>query len=200
MASSAVEICNRALIFLGVSKTIQDLENENSKEARVMRQIYDDCRKDVLEAHDWGFARGRKILATSAQEAPSNWAYRYAIPANCIAIRSLVNPVGDDAPPVPFDTELLDDGETSSIVTDLDEAEAYFTRDITDPNRFTSLFRTALARLIASNVAFAITGKNEQVKTQATAYEGVIASASASDASQRGQKEAPDADWVKGRL
>ncbi len=94
MATTEVVICNRALSRLGTRATIQALD-ENSTEARTVSIWYAATRDTLLRAHDWNFARRRVMLAGQGA-GPTGWAFRYALPTDCIRLLRIAS-AGRDA-------------------------------------------------------------------------------------------------------
>src|SRR5688572_22239346 len=110
---SAVQICNLALVRVGVKNTIQDLE-EGSVESDVCREIFDIQRDLALGAWWWSFAKGRKDLGRLALDARDDWAFAYALPSDCIQPRFLWAGRTDDlALQIPFDLEADELGENT---------------------------------------------------------------------------------------
>lgn len=196
---SAVSICNRALFHVGAKGRISSLTELRNAEADRCNEVYADALKETLEAYDWSFARCRVALAEHGDDPPDTWGYRYVMPANCAALRHLVNPLGDDEPPVPYDVELSEDRSAPTILTNLEDAVVRYTLHITDPSLFSSLFTSALSRLIASYIAFPLTGDLKIAEKNLDIYSKLVSSASASNASQHGQNEPADAPWISGR-
>jgi hypothetical protein len=157
VAISDVQIANFALSKIGDDSTIESL-TENSAQANECNLWFDHSRKQTLSAFSWSFAKARITLATHGDDPPANWGYRYQYPSATVKARFIENPAGRDADPVEFVIETSDDG-TRSILTDLDEAKLIFTKDITDPSLYSEFFIEALAAVLASHIAYALTGK-----------------------------------------
>lgn len=152
MASSEVQICNMALGHVGISIFIDSL-SEQSQQATVCNLFYEPCRDMALADFDWNFARRRVALADLGTP-PTNWLYRYALPADCLAVRYLVVP-GSREPRanqrIPY--EIAEEGEVRVLYTDQEEAELVYTRRVENPNLFSAQFVKALAQLLASEIA-----------------------------------------------
>jgi hypothetical protein len=93
---TAVNIVNKALMFLGVS-TITSL-SEDSEAANKAAQIYENTRTSLLRSHWWKFATfvdNGALLAqvttdpvTGIVTVPTpGWEYLYAYPAKCLMLR-----------------------------------------------------------------------------------------------------------------
>lgn len=197
MAISTVQIANMALSHIGDNSTIEAL-TENSAQAKTANLWYDFARKFTLKAWDWSFARKRASLAVHGDDPPSEWTYRYQYPADCIAARFIENPAGKLADPVPFTVEYSDDG-TKSILTDTEEAILIYTRDATEPLLFSEFFIDVFSLVLASKIAFALTGRKAIKDDMAARAHQLLVYAPAMDASE--QQEAPprEASHIRGR-
>lgn len=194
---SSTKIANLALSHVGTKSTIESLD-EDSAEAKECKLWYDFAREELLKAHNWSFALRRFTLALHGDDAPSEWAYRYQYPADAIAIRHMVNPVGPAADPVPFSVEISDDG-TKSILTNLEDACAVYTFNQQVTAFFVPYFVKLLSRLLAHYVAYALTGKMSLANKQFTIYETLLVKAPAHDANE-GQNAPPrEAEWIRAR-
>lgn len=183
---SAVDICNMALSRIGISQRIGNLDTEKSNEANQCRLWYDQSRKTVLQAVDWNRARRRNVPLALIEAAPNSiWGYSYAYPNNCLAIRYLVPP-GMRFPrkdqKIPY--EVANDGERIVIYTNLELAEATFTHDLVDPSLFDAIMVSALAYLIASEVALPLSVKSEMAKQARDGYGFMLNQGAAANANE----------------
>lgn len=197
--TSIVSIGNLALIALGNASLIESL-SENSVEAKLINELYDQSRKQTLEAFDWSFARKRLVLSTHADDPPDGvWAYRYQYPADCLAFRRIENPMGEEADAIPFTVEPGDDGTTKSILTDLNEAKGIYTFDQELVDLFSSHYVDTLAYSLAYKIAIPLTGSRALQSDMIQLYGAMIRAAPAVDTKEE-QKDAPrDTDWIRGR-
>lgn len=191
-------IANTALSLAGVASTIQDL-NERSPEANRCRPFMQLVRRQTLEAFDWNFARRRKALALHGEAAPDGaWTYRYSWPSNCVQFRRIWNPLGEDAPPIPFDIELNDGATEKTILSDYEDAIGIFTVDIADLGLTTAHFQTTMATLLASFIAMP-TSKNPNIRRMLQAdYGALIMIAPAFNANEEGRVP-PEAECIRAR-
>jgi hypothetical protein len=194
-AISAVKICNMALSHVGSQSSIESLD-EDSPAANACKQWYDWSRIQSLEAHNWNFARKRKVLAVITADPYDNWAWQYEFPSDCIVAREIVNPLGNDADAVPFEVTTTDSGDLSCILTDVAEAALVYTFDMTNPARYSPGFVKVLSWYIASNIEFTITGK----RTIGEQVLAVIVGKATADNANEGIARAPrEAEWIRGR-
>ena len=94
---------------------------------------------------------------------------------------------------------LPDDGQTTSILTDMEEATLAYTFDVTDPSRFTTLFVDALAWRLASRIAFSLTGKADLAKFAMQSYQAHVAQAAGANGTEGFDRGPREAAWVRGR-
>ena len=212
LAISEVRICNMALSNIGASSAIESL-TEGSSESNECNLWYTYSRKQSLAAYDWSFARKRLTLATHSDDPPAGvWAYRYQYPSDAVVMRKMQNPSGvsavvflsdesldsGSAEAVPFAIEVSDDG-TKSILTNLDEAVGVYTFDQTDVTLFSEFFVSMFSFALASNVAYALTGKQEVREAMIASFQQMFRQAPASNAAEEISKPPRDASWVRGR-
>lgn len=84
MAQSPTRICQRTLVLLGTAQRLSSLD-DGSVLAQAFRDIFDECRDELLAEHPWNFAVQRRLVAVSADyEGDDDWAYGFELPANCL--------------------------------------------------------------------------------------------------------------------
>lgn len=187
MASSAVEIANLALDAVGTQSTIQSL-TENSPEANAINRHYKPARDEFLRVAPWDFARKQinlSLLKDGTQTGilvPQPWLYEYAYPSDCIQARYILpqfnTPSGVSAgvvslpyassPPTRFmiSTDLDTNSTTIKVLlTNQTSAILVYTQRIEDESLFDSTFVYGFAHLLASRIAFTLTGDRELTKT-----------------------------------
>jgi hypothetical protein len=179
--ASAVDICNTALSYLGDIANVSSISPpDQSAQARHCARFYPIALQEAQELHPWNFNSRRLPLAQiSPLPAPNvvnQWDYVYALPVGgCLNVYKIVDVNAQDdwsigvnvdqaqywqpAPPfntsytrMPFVRETLFDG-TEVIMTNQQDAMAYYTVLVTDTSKFTALFQMFLAYLLASKLA-----------------------------------------------
>lgn len=152
--SSAIDICNLALAHLGDEATVASISPpESSPQAEHCARYYPIARQAILELHSWGFATRRTELAELVDTPSSGWMFTYGLPSQCLKPLAIL----------PFESIDTDDTQDFAIETlangvkvlysNTENAVLIYTVDVTDPTKFTPLFVTALARLLASYLA-----------------------------------------------
>lgn len=211
MTIGKVQICNMALSHVGAGR-IEAL-TENSAEAVECNTWYDHARLETLEAYDWNFARKRLVLSAHSEDPPDGvWGFRYQYPTDCVRARYMENPtvvhqsivrgvptqlVEPDA--IPFVVEMDDDGITKSILTDLDDATLVYTFDQKDTNAFSRAFITTLAYVVASYVAFPLTGKLNIKKEMNFLARLTLQNAAANNHNENVPRAPRESEFIRGR-
>lgn len=199
MALSKTAILNLALGHLGTRTTVQNIDTEASVEAKQGKLFYDQAREQALVDFDWTFARRRLLLAAHGNAAPTTqWAFRYQYPSDCLIVRKIVNPAGEDKTRSPYQIELADN-DTVSIVTDVDDAELIYTSNVETVTLFTPHFTLALSYLLAHYLAAPLTRKQTMIEKMLITYERTIKLAGAHDGNQEAARPEPDALWIQDR-
>ena len=163
MTLAMEDICNIALRRIGYPTPIGWIY-EGSPAARVAVEIYSQCRDDLLRGADWDFARQQAPLVLlktapvggygftpwNSSYPPVNWQYEYDYPAMCLEVRA-VRPTPsllsqyDPSPNVfalAYDNTLATPSPV--ILTNLINANAVFTAQVTDPDQWTAGYANAL--------------------------------------------------------
>jgi len=80
--ATAVSICNIALRRLG-AETIDSLSDDTNR-AKLMNELYDDIRKQVLKSSRWSFASKRVSLAANAVTPGFEFSHSFDLPTDYI--------------------------------------------------------------------------------------------------------------------
>ena len=194
MATTDVDICNRALSRLGTRATIQALD-ENSTEARTVSIWYAATRDTLLRAHDWNFAR-RRVLLAEQDAAPAGWTFRYALPTGCIRLLRIT--AANSADSARF--EVAGDSASRFVLCDEPAAEAVYTARVDDPNLYDAGFSTALVDQLAAHIAYPITQKTDTAVRLAQMARAALSEAMASDVNEAAPGPGDRLpDWITAR-
>lgn len=195
MATTDVDICNRALSRLGTRATISALD-ENSTEARTASIWYVATRDVLLRSHDWNFARRRAVLAEQGT-APTGWTFRYALPTDCVRLLRLASATPDMGS-VRF--EVAGDSTSRFVLCDEPAAEAVYTARVDDPNLYDAGFASALVDQLAAHIAYPITQKTETAVRLAQMARATLADAMAADVNEADAAAGDRVpDWIAAR-
>lgn len=156
MASSATDICNLALGQIGHTAFIQNIETEDSDEADICNQYYEQDRDEVLSLAHWRCAGGRWLPAaldpTTLENGrvPTGWCYAFPYPPDGIKMREIWS--GRHLAPTewqePFDEEHDGRLQTKILLANKQTPEFLYTRRIEQ----VTLYSPALVRLIAERL------------------------------------------------
>jgi hypothetical protein len=189
-----------------------DSLTENSTEANKCNLWYDFSRLETLEMYDWSFARKRLTLSEHTDAPPDGvWAFRYQYPVDCVRARYLENPFQSILNPpfptvttyntdaVPYEVGVDENGITKSIMTNMDDAVLVYTFDQQDVNMFSLIFVGALSFILASNIAYTLSGKEKLAEGLRRQGEIKVVTAAANSYNESVPQAPRDADWIRGR-
>lgn len=180
MVYAVEDILNQALRRLGNQTPIGNIW-EGSRASRAGLELYGQTRDDLLRSKDWPFSQ-RDATLTLLKTAPPfgyngqpwtsaspmlPWIYEYAYPASCIRVRS-VRPAPVLMPqfdPAPSNFTIANDptvNPSKVVLTNLANATAVITAQITDPGQWESMFVEALVDALARRLAIPIGGADAQ--------------------------------------
>lgn len=200
MASSEIEICNLALVRIGVSAFIETLQDP-SAEAAACKLLYPTSRDAVLESYAWGFARKVAPLALLSGVERTPWLYAYALPADCLLPREIWPGARNQRVDgrIPFESQALPGLDGMALFTDKEEAELIYTARVVQPGLFSALFSSVLAWRLASELASALPGKRDLRADALTAYYAELSTAAAVDSSSERVDPQPESEMIAAR-
>lgn len=151
--ASEVDICNLALAHLSDEAAVSSISPpDGSAQADHCKRFYPIARDALLEMHPWTFAKGRAADLGELTSTLTAWEYAYGMPAGIIkpltALR--VDEIDEDNA-----LDMMVEGDT--IYSHEPIGSLIVTRRITDTTKFSPLFVTSLAWLLASYLAGPVT-------------------------------------------
>lgn len=166
MAIDSNQIANQALLYMGGNMPpVTGLAPtfDNSTAGKALQRLYVPCVQTVGRQFGWDMARRLIALTLSGNPANVLWQFEYLYPANGVQIWQLVPSVILDANnPLPttysVGNTLVAGVQTKVIWSNLANAMMNYNNNPTE-NVWDSLFREAVVRLLASELAMAIAGK-----------------------------------------
>lgn len=196
--ATKVELFRMALANIGISSVLAS-DTEEAKEARICRTYYDTCVETILEAHHWNFARKRVGLSLLTATAPTNWAYAYAYPSDCVACKEIVSaqrvPRNDQR--IPYEVCLVDDAKV--ICTDQEDAELIYTSRVSDPTKWPAVFTRAFCYLLASDITLPMSAKPDIANRCVQAYNMLVSQAAAAALNEGFDGPEPDGEFLASR-
>lgn len=91
MGDTKTEIANLALRHLGTGKRISDFDNDDSEEAKVMRDLFDHWMGMVLRGYNWNFAKVYQNVEPIIVYPNQAWKFAYRMPSDCKFFRRFWN-------------------------------------------------------------------------------------------------------------
>ncbi len=183
--TDVTSICNAAISHCGTRSKISSID-EGSPEANACRTHFGLVRDATLRSFDWNFARLTAGLA-QLQNPPNRWAYKYALPVDCLRLRRL-----NDVPllllPETFCELAADKDSTGAVIgvilTNASPVSAIYTAQVNDPLRWDQGFVDAVVYGLAARVCFELTGKEERVQSLTKLWQMALGSAAAEAANE----------------
>lgn len=198
MSSSVVTIWNLALARVGVSIFISS-PTERSQSASVCNLFYEPSRDFVLADFDWNFATKRAALSNLGSP-PKNWAYRYALPTDCLKARFLVvDGMREPTAAERIEFEVSVENEARVLYTDQALAELVYTRRVVDPNLFSPSFVMGLAWYMAGEIALPLSAAPALGTKAMQMYASVISAAGATSMNEGQEGQEPESEFIRGR-
>ena len=218
--ATKTEICNLALMQVGTTYLITDVESEDTKEARTCRQFYDLARQAALSDVDWSFTRKTVALALLEGESDPQYKYVYKYPSDCLKVRGLIEPYlpywhGDScswqgerlaAQSLPgelralWQTGLDSENETRTIITDLEEAMIIYSADLDNEFVFTSQFVDVLVIRLAMYLAMPIANSPSIAQGLQRSYQLAVSTAAASNMNEAQEPQYPTPNTITSRI
>ena len=148
--ASAVDIANSALNLLGAS-TISAF-TDDSKNARLCNQRYENVRNRVFRSHAWNCLHKRVQLAQNSTAPVIEYSNAYALPSDCLRVLKVHNGTTDS---IASDIDYKLEGR--NIVTDEGTIYLIYIALDTDPNNYDSYLQESISHQLAADLCYAIT-------------------------------------------
>ena len=147
MAYAQVQICNIAIGMVG-GRRIIDINQQDSTEAMLLKEMWDLCVEDTLAGRDWSFAR--TIIPVSAVIDPLSLDRKcYQVPPDALTVRRL----GTDPT---CKNDMFWEIQNGVIVVESEVAYVRYTHKIYDLSKFDAPFVSALCARLAYELALPV--------------------------------------------
>lgn len=174
IANQAIQLIgdNQAPVT-GVAPTFDD-----STAGVALQSLYTPCVETVARQWGWDFARNTVTLTLSPNAAPYPWTYEYLYPTNGVEVWTLMpSSQSDPNNPVPLNwvpaNAVVSGTQQRVIHTNVQGAKAVF-NNAPGPEAWDALFREAVVRHLASELAIAIGGKPDTAKVMGQSAMGFV--------------------------
>jgi hypothetical protein len=136
---------------------------DNSTAGIALQELYAPAVATVARQWQWDLARNTVALTLTGNPAPAGWTYEYAYPSNGIELWQLRTAALADANnPLPVTwnvgNAVVDGTQAKVIWTNLASAVAIYNNNPSEAT-WDPLFREAVVRLLASELAMALFGR-----------------------------------------
>lgn len=184
MTTTAVSICNSALIKVGADR-ISAL-SDTTPRAILCNEQFAKIRNAVLAAHPWNFAITRVALASVADydDPLDQWAYQFTLPSDCLRV---LNCQDSDIEFVIENGYLLSDESSISI---------RYIKEETDYSKYQALALDALSTRLAVELAYAIVQSRELGDSLMVQYRSHISEARGIDGQEGRMASIEITDWT----
>lgn len=133
---------------------------DTSRAAVATAKSYDIQRPALLRRYRWQFALQRVELSPLASPPPPGWKNHFALPADCLAVVSVVHNKDEGKWTLTSEPGLYRI-QGNRVLSDADKVFVLYTKDETDVSKFDPLFVDALAWAVASDLALALAADRE---------------------------------------
>lgn len=181
MALTDVSIANSALLQVG-GKRITSF-TQNSNEAIVVSEVFDEVRRAVLRAHPWNCAITRADLVKTLATPVFGFSSQFQLPTDCLRVLTL----GDIGNPlVANGYVLLSDAarfkiEGDKLVCNDSVAQITYIFENKNPTSYDSLLYAAIAARLAAEIAWPIARSASLVEKKWALFEAKMREARSID-------------------
>lgn len=227
MALTETVIANEALMRIGISRQITSvgagtlvLSTDTTTEKSVCEFWFPRCRDRLLQEFPWTFARKYATLVLSDDGTDEvwidEWENAYVYPTDCLRIRRFVTGAssGYYGTGWGFDSDtrlglheyavryvVRQHAGAKVIMTDVEttEAKLEYTAQVTDAGLLTEQFGSALAWLMATEIATPLSVNDEIRQAAMQGYLFEIGMAQANSANEEEPRDEPDGVFLRSR-
>ena len=195
-----VKISNRALRRCGVTARISD-PGDDTTEAKVIADEWDDVYELLLEEHAWAWATRRVVPVLGEEQPNSEWGFRYVLPTDCamvLKIESAVrNPGFNQA--VKWQPEGDPTTGQPGILTDERDPVLVYVSKAIPIQHWTRNFADAMAWALAREIALPLSNDRDVAVATAQLARIGISVCTARDANHKEPDDAPDNELLRAR-
>lgn len=186
MYTSEADLCNAALMKVGGARIVA--LTDNSREARLCKDLYAKTRDRVLRSHPWNFAIGRSTLALLPSAPEFEFSRAFQLPTDCLRVFSME---GDEV----FNWKV----EGRTVVTDNVTCLIKYVKRVTDVTKYPDDFADALATILAVELSYALT-QSTQLRSELVQISQLALRAARTSDAQEGAGDRFYADsWLNSR-
>lgn len=193
MTTSKTEICNLALLNIGDSAELANVDTDDTPASRACALVWDSARRRVLADHPWNFALRRFSLPADGAAPEFGFTKSYTLPAAERILR--VWTLSPD-----FHGTAIWEVENGRVLCD--ETAPLKVRAIVDvltTATYTPAFVTTLALFIAANIAITLGGARTLRRDLLAEYDAEMRRARVIDGQEQGPRRPTHGSWTLAR-
>lgn len=164
--TTSTEIINQAIQLIGDNQPLVTgvaPNFDNSPAGIAAASLYAPCVATIARQWEWDLARNTVVLTLTGNPPPEGWGFEYKYPPNGIEIWQLMPPtITDPNNPLPANwsvgNNIVSGIQVKVIVSNIENAVVIYNNN-PDENTWDPLFREAVVRLLASEMAIALAGR-----------------------------------------
>lgn len=199
--SSQTDIVNQAQILIGDDLVVSI--NDNTKQARTMKVLYDMIRQGELRAHRWKFSMTRQLLpAMTTPPENTPFTYGYLLPSNCLKVLD-INHLRQSLGSYNYRSglEKLYEFQGNVLLTNIPAPiTLHYIQDVTDTTMFDACFVNAFSAKLAWKAAYALSQATSIKNMCLEHYKDAINEATRTDAIEKLPEGQAEDSWVTSRL
>ena len=199
MATSEVEIVNSALGKIGGARIIS--LDDDSKEARLMKDAFPLKRDELLRSHPWNFAIDRIQLAEDVTTPVYGFDKQFVIPLDTLRIFDVSDGTSGDSPTFSARAQIIPfQKEGNLILTDLSTVFVRRLKRVETVASWDVNFVEVLALLLAANAAYAIAQSTTLSNNLYGIYDAFLGTARSYDAQEGSIRRVVASDFINSRF
>ncbi|MFT4115425.1 hypothetical protein [Bradyrhizobium sp.] len=164
--------------------------------ARKVRQFFPSARQATLRLKEWNFATGWVQPAQDPVPSLGHLKRRFALPPDCLKVRFIK---GDNRREWDVESGAASVSgvsvEVMILVTNISDPVVCYTKDVTKPRLWDSLFLRGFGFMLAGDLAESLGRSRELGEAMRAQAEREVSEAATVDARERRQHRRPETSW-----
>lgn len=210
-ALTDLEVANLALGQLAVTDVLSALTGTRT-EVTWINKYLTSCKREVLGAHHWSFAKTRLALTDVTANLVNeldDWEYAYTYPADCVTDIRIWDGKREPSPSderiaYAVGSELMEgdpdpDYQAKVILTDEPSAKLIYITSSFAVDGQTLEYQEAIAALLAAKIAMPVTKKPDVARAALNYAELMLQRAIAKDKNSGHEDKAPESRFIRAR-
>jgi hypothetical protein len=194
MDRTKTTVANLALREIGTYR-IEDFDLEDSAEAEVIRDVWNDTLRSCLARHEWRFAMKQAQLQ-QGDTPTARYAYQYRLPADYIRI-SVVSDTDAMNAITDWDIVYIDGSPVPSVITNAMYCYVEYVGLVEDPAAWAPHFVDYFVAVLASKIAAPLKSTIERQRLMEYAERTALPMARTIDSTLQPPKRPPLGGWIR---